>query len=144
MTTVLRLPLAVSFAWRFLTSFSACCWVTNNPNRSSPAPTDQPYSVCSTRKVIVGACLTIDEHSTIGADQRIAGRNLRCRRAFATVFRDITADQSGSCTPLRRLRIRRHVAITLLLCRDLPSGRKNGLPEGLGARRKPRTTSSGV
>jgi len=47
-TTVLRCPLAVSVARRFLTSSSAWRWVENEPKRSSPMRTHQPTLVGST------------------------------------------------------------------------------------------------
>jgi hypothetical protein len=63
-TTVLRCPLAVSIARRFLTSASAWRWVENKPRRSSPTPTDQPSLMRSTRKIVVIACLATNERST--------------------------------------------------------------------------------
>jgi hypothetical protein len=63
-TTVLRCPLAVSVAWRFLTSSSAWRWVENEPKRSSPMRTHQPTLVGSTRKIVVIACLATNECST--------------------------------------------------------------------------------
>ena len=63
-TTVLRCPLAVSVARRFLTSLSAWRWVENEPKCSSPMRTDQPSLVGSTRKIVVIACLVANERST--------------------------------------------------------------------------------
>jgi hypothetical protein len=63
-TTVLRCPLAVSVARRFLTSSSAWRWVENEPKRSSPMRMDQPSLVGSTRKIVVIACLATNERST--------------------------------------------------------------------------------
>jgi len=63
-TTVLRCPLAVSIARRFLTSSSAWRWVENDPKRSSPMRMDQPPFVGSTRKIVVIACLATSERST--------------------------------------------------------------------------------
>jgi hypothetical protein len=63
-TTVLRCPLKVSFARRFLTSLSALRWVANKPKPSSPMRTDQPSLVGSTRKTVVIACLVTNELST--------------------------------------------------------------------------------
>jgi hypothetical protein len=63
-TTVLRCPLEVSFARRFLTSSNAFRWVENKPNRSSPTPTDQPPLMRWTTKVVVIACVATNEHST--------------------------------------------------------------------------------
>jgi hypothetical protein len=63
-TTVLRCPLAVSVARRFLTSSSAWRWVENEPKRSSPMRTHQPTLVGSTRKIVVIACLATNECST--------------------------------------------------------------------------------
>jgi hypothetical protein len=122
-TTELRLPLAVSFARRFLTSFSACCWVTNNPKRSSPAPTDQPYSVCSTRKVIAAVCLAMGcgllSHGPAYHDWC---QSANCRQGWVR-WHDIRNRFSGHYhgrserflhTHARRLRMHRHVDITLL------------------------------
>ena len=63
-TTVLRCPLAVSVARRFLTSLSAWRWVENEPTRSSPMRTDQPTLVGSTRKIVVIACMATNKCST--------------------------------------------------------------------------------
>jgi hypothetical protein len=63
-TTVLRCPLAVSVARRFLTSSSAWRWVENKPKRSSPMRTDQPSLVGSTRKIVVIACLATIERTS--------------------------------------------------------------------------------
>jgi hypothetical protein len=63
-TTVLRCPLAVSVARRFLTSLSAWRWVENEAKRSSPMRTDQPTLVGSTRKIVMIACMATNERST--------------------------------------------------------------------------------
>ena len=56
-TTVLRCPLEVSFARRFLTSLSAWRWVENKPSRSPPTLTDQPPLMRRTTKIVVIACV---------------------------------------------------------------------------------------
>jgi hypothetical protein len=71
-TTVLRCPLEVSLARRFLTSSSAWRWLENKPNRSSPTPTDQPPLMRSTMKIVVIACLATNQRSTNRAGQRVA------------------------------------------------------------------------
>ena len=57
--TVLRCPMAVSLARRFLTSLIAWRCVANKLKRSSPTPTDQPSSVGSTTNIVVIVCLAM-------------------------------------------------------------------------------------
>jgi hypothetical protein len=84
-TTVLRCPLAVSVARRFLTSSSAWRWVENKPKRSSPMRTDQPSLVGSTRKIVVIACLaTIERSSTIKSHRALRANSGRRTRSSAS------------------------------------------------------------
>ena len=85
-TTVLRCPLEVSFARRFLTSSSALRWVENESNRSPRTPTDQPLRIRSTTKIVVIACVATNERSTDRADQRVAVWAGRALGAFATIL----------------------------------------------------------
>jgi hypothetical protein len=69
-STELARPFALRAARRFLTSSSACRWLTNKPNRVAPSLTDQPYSVGSTEKMVIACALTTIQHSRKLAFQR--------------------------------------------------------------------------